>query len=200
MSDLFLNGHLIWQVVLDHTDKPGVRDRQNFNLHWSVDYWQNFTLPPAIEGNDDAPIPSRYALRATPASCAKLLGRAAAFEHGARHVSMEATAVASEHCFSFCREILGRVVAVEHGVRHVSMQAAAMSTVSWLLKLAHKTGYCLCRLQAIGRTLTDAANSAGIFSSSKAAAYWSYHITRSGFFAIQGIAGWPHYIILITTC
>ena len=47
----------------------------------------------------------------------------------------------------------------------------------------------LCRLQAIGRTLSDAANSAGIFSSSKAAAYWSYHITRSGFFAIQGIAG-----------
>lgn len=47
----------------------------------------------------------------------------------------------------------------------------------------------LCRLQAIGRTLSDAANSAGIFSSSQAAAYWSYHITRSGFFAIQGIAG-----------
>ena len=47
------------QVVLDHTDKPGVRDRQNFSLHWSVDYWQNFTLPPAIEDSGSAPIPSR---------------------------------------------------------------------------------------------------------------------------------------------
>ena len=81
-------------------DKPGVRDRQNFDLHWSVDYWQNFTLPPAIEDSGNAPIP------------------------------------------------------------------------------------------AIVKTLSDAANTAGVFSSSKAAAYWSYHITRSGFFAIQGIAGW----------
>ena len=48
-----------------------------------------------------------------------------------------------------------------------------------------------CRLQAIVKTLSDAASTAGVFSSSKAAAYWSYHITRSGFFAIQGIAGVP---------
>ena len=41
------------------------------------------------------------------------------------------------------------------------------------------------------KTLSDAASTAGVFSSSKAAAYWSYHITRSGFFAIQGIAGAP---------
>lgn len=58
---------LTLQVVLDHTDKPGVRDRQNFNLHWSVDYWQNFTLPPAIEDSGDAPIPSRYGRHATQA-------------------------------------------------------------------------------------------------------------------------------------
>lgn len=55
----------------------------------------------------------------------------------------------------------------------------------------HCTMACAsCRLQAIVRTLSDAASTAGVFSSSKAAAYWSYHITRSGFFAIQGIAGW----------
>lgn len=47
------------QVVVDYMDKPGVRDRQNFDLHWSVDYWQNFTLPPAIEDSGNAPIPSR---------------------------------------------------------------------------------------------------------------------------------------------
>ncbi len=45
------------------------------------------------------------------------------------------------------------------------------------------------RLQAILQTLTEAANSMGVFSSSQAAAYWGYHITRSSFFAIQGIAG-----------
>ncbi|EIE27631.1 S-adenosyl-L-methionine-dependent methyltransferase [Coccomyxa subellipsoidea C-169] len=45
------------------------------------------------------------------------------------------------------------------------------------------------RLQAILQTLTEAASSMGVFSSSKAAAYWGYHITRSSFFALQGIAG-----------
>ena len=47
------------QVVVDTADKPGVRDRANFDLHWSVDYWQNFTLPPAIEDSATGPIPSR---------------------------------------------------------------------------------------------------------------------------------------------
>ena len=47
----------------------------------------------------------------------------------------------------------------------------------------------LLRLQAILQTLTEAASSMGVFSSSKAAAYWGYHITRSSFFALQGIAG-----------
>lgn len=45
------------------------------------------------------------------------------------------------------------------------------------------------RLQAILQTLTEAARNMGVFSSSKAAAYWGYHITRSSFFALQGIAG-----------
>ncbi len=69
------------------------------------------------------------------------------------------------------------------------MGVAAASAASRFLRFFASWSVSLCRLQAIGRTLTDAANSAGIFSSSKAAAYWSYHITRSGFFAIQGIAG-----------
>ena len=58
-------------------------------------------------------------------------------------------------------------------------------------------GLC-CRLQAIVKTLSDAASTAGVFSSSKAAAYWSYHITRSGFFAIQGIAGMRHMAVVHT--
>lgn len=53
-------------MILDHADKPGVRDRANFSLHWSVDYWQNFTLPPAIEDSGNAPIPSRHASLAEP--------------------------------------------------------------------------------------------------------------------------------------
>ena len=56
-------------------------------------------------------------------------------------------------------------------------------------------GLC-CRLQAIVKTLSDAASTAGVFSSSKAATYWSYHITRSGFFAIQGIAGVRHMAVV----
>ena len=50
---------------------------------------------------------------------------------------------------------------------------------------------CCAGCKAIVKTLSDAASTAGVFSSSQAAAYWSYHITRSGFFAIQGIAGAP---------
>jgi hypothetical protein len=45
------------------------------------------------------------------------------------------------------------------------------------------------RLQAVVQTLSDAAASIGVFSNSQAAAYWGYHITRSSFFALQGIAG-----------
>ena len=45
------------------------------------------------------------------------------------------------------------------------------------------------RLQAVVQTLSDAASSIGVFSNSQAAAYWGYHITRSSFFALQGIAG-----------
>ena len=41
------------------------------------------------------------------------------------------------------------------------------------------------------QTLSEAASSIGVFSNSKAAAYWGYHITRSSFFALQGIAGAP---------
>lgn len=40
-------------------DKPGYRDAQNFQLHWSVDFWRDFTVPPTI-ADANAPIPSRY--------------------------------------------------------------------------------------------------------------------------------------------
>ncbi|CAL8463579.1 g3113 [Coccomyxa elongata] len=83
-------------------NKPGLLDAQSFKLHWSVDFWRDFSVPPSI-ADPNTPIPSR--------------------------------------------------------------------------------------LQAILQTLTEAANSMGVFSSSQAAAYWGYHITRSSFFAIQGIAG-----------
>jgi hypothetical protein len=55
-----------------------------------------------------------------------------------------------------------------------------------MMPLILRTG---CRLQAVFQALTDAADSVGVFSSSRAAAYWGYHITRSSFFAMQGIAG-----------
>lgn len=46
-----------------------------------------------------------------------------------------------------------------------------------------------CRLQTAARTVAEAVSSAGVFASPKAAAYWGYHLSRSSFFMIQGIAG-----------
>ena len=57
---------------------------------------------------------------------------------------------------------------------------------------------CAAGCRRLSRRCPDAASTAGVFSSSKAAAYWSYHITRSGFFAIQGIAGMRHMAVVHT--
>ncbi len=46
-----------------------------------------------------------------------------------------------------------------------------------------------CRLQTAARTVAEAVSSAGVFASPKAAAYWGYHLSRSSFFMVQGIAG-----------
>jgi len=45
------------------------------------------------------------------------------------------------------------------------------------------------RLQAAARTVSEAVSSAGVFATPKAAAYWGYHLSRSGFFLLQGLAG-----------
>lgn len=46
-----------------------------------------------------------------------------------------------------------------------------------------------CRLQAAARVISEAVSSAGVFASPKAAAYWTYHLSRSSFFLLQGAAG-----------
>ena len=62
----------------------------------------------------------------------------------------------------------------------------ATAAGAWYLTVS---GALQCRLQAVVQTLSEAASSIGVFSNSRAAAYWGYHITRSSFFALQGIAG-----------
>jgi len=54
------------------------------------------------------------------------------------------------------------------------------------------------RLQAAARTVSEAVNSAGVFATPKAAAYWGYHLSRSGFFLLQGLAGAPHPMPYLT--
>lgn len=39
-------------------NKPGLLDAQNFKLHWSVDFWRDFSVPPSI-ADPNTPIPSR---------------------------------------------------------------------------------------------------------------------------------------------
>jgi hypothetical protein len=45
------------------------------------------------------------------------------------------------------------------------------------------------RIQAFTNTLANAVSTAGILGSSEAARYWAYHLSRSGFFMLQGLAG-----------
>ena len=40
-------------------NKPGLLDAQTFKLHWSVDFWRDFSVPPSI-ADPNTPIPSRY--------------------------------------------------------------------------------------------------------------------------------------------
>lgn len=39
-------------------NKPGLVDVQSFKLHWSVDFWRDFSVPPSI-ADPNTPIPSR---------------------------------------------------------------------------------------------------------------------------------------------
>jgi len=46
--------------------------------------------------------------------------------------------------------------------------------------------------------VSEAVSSAGVFATPKAAAYWGYHLSRSGFFLLQGLAGAPHPMPYLT--
>ena len=56
------------------------------------------------------------------------------------------------------------------------------------------------RLQAAARTVSEAVSSAGVFATPKAAAYWGYHLSRSSFFLLQGLAGAPYPIPVLSAC
>ena len=46
-----------------------------------------------------------------------------------------------------------------------------------------------CRAISFLQKLASTSRNAGIFSSTQALSYWSYHLARSGFFTFQGLAG-----------
>lgn len=45
------------------------------------------------------------------------------------------------------------------------------------------------RIRQFTETLTNAVSTAGILGSSDTARYWAYHLSRTGFFVVQGLAG-----------
>lgn len=49
--------------------------------------------------------------------------------------------------------------------------------------------YFRCRALEFIEGVTSSANKAGVFASPTATAYWAYHLTRTGFLAIQGLSG-----------
>lgn len=46
-----------------------------------------------------------------------------------------------------------------------------------------------CRALEFIEGVTSSANKAGVFASTTATAYWAYHLTRTGFLAVQGLSG-----------
>ncbi len=46
-----------------------------------------------------------------------------------------------------------------------------------------------CRASEFVQGLISGANKAGVFASPTATAYWAYHLTRTGFLAVQGLSG-----------
>ncbi|KAL4419508.1 hypothetical protein ABPG77_002294 [Micractinium sp. CCAP 211/92] len=58
----------------------------------------------------------------------------------------------------------------------------------WLESIGDESVPVPDRIRAFTETLTSAVGTAGILSSTEAARYWAYHLTRSGFFMLQGLA------------
>ena len=51
---------LVVQAMLNGSmAKPADRDRTNFQLHWSVDFWRDFAVPEDLK-SDTASIGSKY--------------------------------------------------------------------------------------------------------------------------------------------
>lgn len=59
----------------------------------------------------------------------------------------------------------------------------------WLQNIDNEAAPVPDRIRAFTETLTNAVSTAGVLGSSDAARYWAYHLTRSGFFSVQGLAG-----------
>lgn len=58
----------------------------------------------------------------------------------------------------------------------------------WLESIGDQSAPVPDRIRAFTDTLTSAVSTAGILGSTEAARYWAYHLTRSGFFMLQGLA------------
>ncbi|KAL4451802.1 hypothetical protein ABPG75_007464 [Micractinium tetrahymenae] len=58
----------------------------------------------------------------------------------------------------------------------------------WLEGIGDPSAPVPDRIRAFTETLTNAVGTAGILGSTEAARYWAYHLTRSGFFMVQGLA------------
>ena len=72
----------------------------------------------------------------------------------------------------------------------LSSCAKVFPHVCYCNMLTHRThAGCACRASAFIQGLFSGANRAGVFSSPTATAYWAYHLTRTGFLAVQGVSG-----------
>lgn len=50
-------------------------------------------------------------------------------------------------------------------------------------------GVFCCRALDFIEGVSSSANKAGVFASPTATTYWAYHLTRTGFLAVQGLSG-----------
>ena len=94
------------------------------------------------------------------------------------------------HCtgfalFKVASAVLGSTACFRFS-KHVTYNMVLLTIFSYL------TRHTLRRASEFIQGLSSGASKAGVFASPTAAAYWAYHLTRTGFLAVQGLAGNHH--------
>ena len=83
----------------------------------------------------------------------------------------------------------GLIKSISKFTLHLPSETQAVLIQFLYCKASLQLVVLLCRASEFVLGLTSGASKAGVFSSPTAAAYWAYHLTRTGFLTVQGLSG-----------